>query len=179
MDTFRRKNFWRPCLNDRATMKRTRKILQSDRLFFTLVLMKAKWGLAIIMIAVLSSVAFVPSARADGKMSALQTALSETTLSGYVSSATYSPSPFSAENQISELALQMAAVSHQEAANGGDLSSIFPPTQIDSTVSEAPPVFQSSLESPTSTQPAPEPSTYILCGLPLGLIALNRLNKRQ
>ncbi|HEV2328840.1 MAG TPA: hypothetical protein VGY56_08655 [Verrucomicrobiae bacterium] len=113
-------------------------------------------------------------------MSALQTALSSTTVSGEdIAQPIDSSSPLSAENQISELALQIAAASHQEAANGGTLSSIFPPTPIDSSVSEAPPVFPSGLESPTSTQPAPEPSTFILSGLSLGLIAILRLSRTE
>lgn len=160
--------------------RRMQEMLQSDRSFPMLAIMKGKLGLAIIAATVLSGVAFVPGARANEKMSAFQTALSSTTLSGEdIVQAIDSSSQLGAENQISELALQMAAVSHQEAANGGDLSSIFPPTPIDSSVSETPAVFPSGLESPTSIQPAPEPSTFILCGLPLGLIALNRLNKRQ
>lgn len=140
--------------------------------------MNGKLGLAIIAVMVLSGIALVPGARADEKMSALQTALSSTTVSGEdIAQPIDSSSPFSAENQISELALQMAAVSHQEAANGGDLSSIFPATPIDSSVSEVPPILQSGLESPASTQPAPEPSTFILGGLSLGLITLLRLSR--
>lgn len=157
--------------------EKSREMLQCHKLFLKLALMRGKFGLAIIAAMLLSGIAFVPGARADEKMSALQTALSSTTVSGEDIAQPIDTSSLSAENQISELALQMAAASHQEAANGGNLSSIFPPTPIDSSVSEAPSVFPSGLESPTSIQQTPEPSTFMLGGLSLGLIAVLRLSQ--
>jgi hypothetical protein len=141
---------------------------------------KMKSNLAAIALAiVLITNAF--SALADEKLSSAQTALSSTTISGFVSTDILVPtiSSTSAAWQPTTGNLNSAATI-PEGGNSSVLMNSFyqTPTSFQLPSLPSSPDLQNQF-SQTGIQPAPEPTTLTLGGLALGLIAFIRLNRFQ
>jgi hypothetical protein len=150
-------------------MKNSKKLSQTNVLCPTLLGMRERLGLAIIAAIIFSAIICVPNARAQGKMSQDNTALSNTTISGgdiltLMDSSVFAP-PVPEPSTLGQFGLPT-------------LSPLNIPDNSYGVIAVQPLLPESDLFPPSGTsafdlQPVPEPSTFTLGGLAIGLIAVS------
>jgi hypothetical protein len=149
-------------------MKNSKKLLQTNVLCPTLLGMRERLGLVIIAAIIFSAIICVPNARAQGKMSQDNTALSNTTISG----GDIPPLMDSSDSS------SIFAPSTIGQFGSPTLSPLNIPDNSYGVIAVQPLLPESDLFPPSGTsafdlQPVPEPSTFTLGGLALGLIVVS------